>query len=131
MMNVRLSVPTAELLNQSFVKVTADGAHGNFCLLPRHTDYLAPLVPGILILTDNDGNELYFANDQGLLVKQGNDVLISTRRAVQGNSLETLRQTVHDRFLRLDENERACQTAVASLEANFLRKFLEMQKEFS
>ena len=129
MMNVKLSIPTAVLLEQPMLKVIAAGAHGNFCVLPRHTDYLAALVPGILMLTAEDGQELVFANDHGLLIKRGPDVLISARRAIRGSNLGSLRQTIHDEFEQLTENDRACQTAIAGLEANFLRKFLDMQKE--
>ena len=129
MMTVKLSIPTSIVLQQPVTKVIAEGIHGNFCLLPKHTDYLSPLVPGILMLTELNGEIIYFANDHGLLVKQGDVVSISVRRALRGPTLETLKQTVHDRFLQLDENDRACQTAVASLEASFLRKFFEMQSE--
>jgi len=129
MMTVKLSIPTSIVLQQPVTKVIAEGTHGNFCVLPKHTDFLSPLIPGILMLTELDGETIYFANDHGLLVKQGDVVSISVRRALRGTTLETLKQTVHDRFLQLDENDRACQTAVASLEASFLRKFFEMQSE--
>ncbi len=128
-MNVKLSVPIAVLLNQPVSKVIAESGNGSFCILPRHTDYLTALVPGIMILTDAEGGEIYFANDHGLLVKRGSDVVISARRAIRGSDLGSLRQTVHDEFKKLSENDRTCQSAVAGLEANFLRKFLAMQKE--
>lgn len=127
-MNIQLSIPTSVLLRKSVEKIVADGRHGNFCVLPRHTDYIALLVPGILVLTDESESEAFFANDHGLLLKRGNDVFISVRRAIPGDSLESLKHTVEDRFVRLDESDRACQTAVASLEANFLRRFLAIQK---
>ena len=128
-MNLKISVPTSVLLNQPVIKIMAEAANGSFCILPRHTDYLTALVPGILIVTDREQNEIYFANDHGLLVKRGSEVVISARRAIQGSDLGSLRQTVHDEFEKLNENDRACQSAVAGLEASFLRKFLEMQRE--
>lgn len=131
MMKVQLSVPTSILLEREVDKINADGAHGNFCILPRHTDFLSPLVPGILVFTEGDGNELYFANDYGLLVKQGRQVFIAARHALPGESLATLERTARQRFVELDEIDRASQAAFASLEASFLRKFLETQKEFA
>ena len=130
-MNLQLSVPTEVLLNQSVSKIIAEGAHGCFCVLPRHTDFLAALVPGIMIFTDLSGKEIFFANDHGLLVKRQQEVFISSRRAIEGSDLGTLRQTVHKQFELLEESDRACQSAIASLEANFLRRFLEMQREHS
>jgi len=129
--NLKLSVPTAVLFNQPVTKILADGVHGCFCILPRHTDFLTALAPGIMIFSDARENEIFFANDHGLLVKQGPDVFISARRAVQGSDLGSLRQTVHEQFELLDESDRVCQSAIASLEANFLRQFLEMQRELS
>ncbi len=129
MMMLKFSVPTSVLVHQAVTKISADAVNGNFCILPRHTDYLTALVPGILIFTDADGNELFFANDHGLLVKRGREVFVSTRRAIQGSDLGALREAVHEQFERLGEADRVLQSAVASLEANFLRRFLEMQKE--
>ena len=131
MMNLKLSVPTSVLFDQIVVKIIAEAVDGNFCILPRHTDFLTALVPGVMILLDADGKEIYFANDHGLLVKRGSDVVVSARRAIQGPDLGSLRQTVHEEFEQLNENDRACQSAIAGLEANFLRKFLEMQKELA
>ena len=128
-MNLKLSVPTSVLFNQAVVKIIAEAVNGSFCILPRHTDYLTALAPGIMIFTDAEGQEICFANDHGLLVKRGSDVVISARRAIQGADLGSLRQTVYEEFEKLSENDRTCRSAIAGLEANFLRKFLEMQKE--
>ena len=128
-MNLKLSVPTSVLFNQAVVKIIAESVNGSFCILPRHTDYLTALAPGIMIFTEAEGKEICFANDHGLLVKRGSDVVISARRAIQGSDLGSLRQTVHEEFEKLSENDRTCRSAIAGLEANFLRKFLEMQKE--
>lgn len=128
-MNLKLSVPTSMLLDQPVAKIIVEAGNGSICILPRHTDYLTALVPGIMIVTDCEGNEIYFANDHGLLVKRGQELAISSRRAIQGPDLGLLRQTVHEEFEKLTENDRNCQSAIAGLEANFLRKLLEMQKE--
>jgi F-type H+-transporting ATPase subunit epsilon len=65
--------------------------------------------------------------DGGLLVKYGQDVLISTARAVVGGDLAmTLRHTVDQEFLAIDERERATRGVMARLEADFIRRFLEM-----
>ena len=128
MIHVELSTPTDMVADGMYSKILADGVHGNFCVLPRHTDHLALLVPGILILIDDAQTEIYFACDEGLLVKRGQDVFISVRRAIRGDDIDSLRRTVHARFVRLNEADRSSQTAIASLEANFLRRFLEMQR---
>ena len=131
-MIVTLSIPNTVLFKAEVTKIHAEGEHGCFCILPRHQDFLASLVPGILVISSGKSKtEHYFANDVGLLVKQENEVHIAVRRAVQSSDLGELQQTVREHYEKLSENDRIMQSAVASLEANFLRKFLEMQKELS
>jgi len=60
-----------------------------------------------------------------VLVKFGPDVCVSTCNAVRGGNLGTLRQTVAERFLVLDDRERVARSAIAKLEADFVRRFIE------
>jgi F-type H+-transporting ATPase subunit epsilon len=103
--------------------VRAEGREGSFCLLPRHVDYTAPLVPGILLYTDEDGTEHLCAVDTGTLVKAGDEVRVACFNAVPGADLERLRDTVRDAFHALDEHERETRSALARLEAGTLRRF--------
>ena len=114
-MKVCIITPNTMLVENDFDKVNADGNQGNFCVLPRHVDYLAPLIPGILILTDSEGNQRFFANDFGTLIKCGSEVRINVLRAIESESLEHLQNTVTRRFRKMDETERAGAAAVASL----------------
>lgn len=125
-LRLRLLVPTAVLLDVPVSKITADGEHGSFTLLPHHVDFVAALLPGLLSYEGADGPEAFAAVDEGLLVKCGPEVTISTRRAVVGGTLGRLRQTVEEDFRRLDEGERAARSVVARLEADFVRRFLEL-----
>ena len=85
-MRLRILLPTAVLADTDTDRVTADGLHGSFTLLPRHVDTLAALVPGLLSYDPPDGPEVFVAVDGGLLVKYGTDVLVTTRRAVTGTN---------------------------------------------
>jgi F-type H+-transporting ATPase subunit epsilon len=67
---------------------------------------------------------VYLAVDQGILIKQGEAVVVSTQKAVQGQDLETLKATVENEFIRLDEGEKKARSALAKLEAGFIRKFV-------
>lgn len=127
-MRLRLSDPTRAVLDEEVVKVVASTNNGSFCLLPRHADFLTELVPGLLCYEKTDGEEVFLAVDEGLLLKEGDSVFVSTRRAIEGGQLAELRQRVRDEFQLLDERQRAYQSATASLEANFLRGFLEIEE---
>lgn len=129
MMQVGIYLPTQVYWQGEEVrKLTAEGLEGFFTLLPRHIDYVAVLVPGILTMEDNRGKELLFAVDQGTLIKQGAEVTISTRNSVQGDNINTLAKVVDDEFKQLDDLERKARTALSGLEHTMMRRFAELRK---
>lgn len=121
-------LPQRVLLDREVVKVTAEAVNGSFCILPRHIDCVAPLAPGLLSFVTPSGEETFLATDAGTLVKKGQELFVSTPDAVVGPELGELRQTVVDRFERLDERERRARAALARLEADFVRRFIELQE---
>lgn len=125
-MRLRILLPTVILADAPARKITALGLHGSFTLLPRHVDFLAALVPGLLAYEPPDGPEAFAAVDGGLLVKYGGDVLVSTGRAVVGDDIATLRDTVEEEFVAVDDRERVTRGIMARLEADFIRRFLEL-----
>lgn len=127
-MKLHLSVPTHVMIDEQVTKVIAEAENGSFCVLPRHADFLAALAPGLLSFAHPNGEERFVAVDEGLLVKQADVVRVSTRQAVLGGDLGELRQRVEEEFVSLDERQRAYQSAVASLEAHFLRGFLALEE---
>ncbi|MGE0311715.1 MAG: F0F1 ATP synthase subunit epsilon [Lautropia sp.] len=121
-------VPTGELFDRPVVKLVARGADGSFCLLPRHADVVAALVPGIAVATDVDGVEHFIAADEGLLVKVGPDVLVSVAHAVLGHDVDDLREALDARLAALDDEARRARSALARLEASALRGFLDLEQ---
>ena len=127
-MNLKVLIPTEVLVDEEVAKVTAEAQNGSFCLRPRHIDFVAALVPGLLSFENSEGREIFLAVDEGVLVKYGQDVLVSTRNAVRGGALGELRRIVEERFMVLDEKEKTARTAMAKIEAGFVRRFLEVQR---
>ncbi|WP_029898925.1 hypothetical protein [Desulfohalovibrio reitneri] len=105
-------------------KVVLEAADGSRGLLPRHQDYVAALEPGILSCVRN-GREIFMAVDEGVVVKQGDEVLVSTMNAVTEAGLGELRRAVRERFLTRGEHEERARLSMARLEAGFARRFLE------
>jgi F-type H+-transporting ATPase subunit epsilon len=128
-MRLKLLTPTRVVVDEEVAKVAADAEHGSFCLLPEHVDFLAALVPGLLAFEDEVGQERFVGVDEGVLVKRGDDVLVSTRQATRGADLEKLRDTVREEFAALDDHEQAARAATAKLEASLLRGYLELTEE--
>ena len=127
-MQLRIALPTRILVEEEVRKVTADGSHGTFTVLPRHVDFHPVLVPGLLAFEDAQGRERFVAVDGGLLVKYGAEVLVPTRRGVVDDDLDRLRTTVEREFRAEDERERETRRAVARLEADFIRRFMDLEK---
>ncbi len=129
-MNLKIYELTRILLDTKVRKVIAEDFDGYFGLLPRHIDFITGLVPGILTYEEEDGNIRYAALDEGVLVKAGPDVFVSTSRAVLGNNLPELEDLLQREFLVEDERERKVRTAAARLEADLARRFMRFGRQY-
>lgn len=127
-MHLKLLLPNTVLVDAPIQKLVADAQNGSFGLLPRHVDFTTALRPGILVYQDDDGDEHYVGIDEGILVKCRGDVLVSTRNAVVGTDLATLRETVRERYLELDEGEKLARSALARLEVGVVKRFNELRE---
>ena len=127
-MNLKVLLAAEVLVEVDVSKVIAEAHNGHFCLLPKHVDFFTALVPGILSFEVSGGREEYLAVDEGILVKCGDDVLVSVRNAVRGPDLGQLRRTVSEKFEAIGEHEKSARTAMAKIEAGFVRRFLEIQR---
>ena len=124
-MRLKILLPERILMNEEVQKVSAEGEDGSFTLLPKHVDFASSLVPGLVSFVDKDGHEGFLAAEQGILVKCGSEVMISTRVAVLGDELGTLEQIIDERFKVIDERERKTRSALAKMEADLSRRFFE------
>lgn len=129
-MNLKILLPFQIFAEQTSVsRIVAETREGCFGLLPHRLDCVAALTPGILIYETESGEEVFVAVDEGILVKTGQDVLVSVRRAMAGADLGQLRNSVEQEFLTLDEHEQNMRTTMTKLETGFLRRFVSFQHE--
>lgn len=126
-MQLKLLLPTEVLVDEPVSKLISEGQDGYFCLLPRHRDFVAALVPGVVSFYNEAGEEYFAAIDEGVLVKCGRDVMVSAYNGVRGADLDELQALVESTYLQLDEHERKARTALSRLEAGTLRKFKQLQ----
>ena len=124
-MRLVIATPGERVVDEETHKVSAEGDVGCFTLLPNHIDYATVLRPGIVVFEGRSG-ERYAAVDLGVLVKEGPVVRIACRHAVVGESLEQLEGIVRERFLEVEDRERAVRAAFARLEAEFVRHMMEL-----
>ena len=125
-MRLTIVLPSRVALDEPVAKVRGRGRRGAFCLLPRHVDVWVMLVPGILSY-EASGAEHFVALDGGTLVKIGGKVRVSTPHLVQSGELGELRDAVAHTFAVQDERQRQAQAALRRMEADFIRRFLDLQ----
>jgi F-type H+-transporting ATPase subunit epsilon len=126
-MRLKVLLPTRILIDQDATKITAEAENGSFCILPHHIDFVAALVPGILFFNSNSEDE-FLAVDEGILVKLGNEVMVSIRKAVRGKNLGTLKQTVEEEFRIIDEKEKKTRSILVKLELDFARHIFQLRE---
>jgi len=126
-MRFKILLPNEVFADKEVSKIIAEAPNGSFCLLQRHIDYTSALVPGLLTIRDLNGKEELFAVDEGILVKKGNDVMVSTRNALTVKDLGDLKDVVAERFKAIDDREKAARTVAARLEADLVRRFMEIK----
>jgi F-type H+-transporting ATPase subunit epsilon len=127
-MRLKVFLPTEIVLDEEVLKVTAEAENGSFTLLPRHIDFTTALAPGLLSFLDSQEEEHFMAVDGGILVKCGSEVRVSTPAAVRGSDLGSLVVMVEREFRSLDEHEKVARSAFARMEADIVRRFIELEQ---
>jgi F-type H+-transporting ATPase subunit epsilon len=127
MMHLKILLPFAVFSEETGVsRIIAESHRGSFGLLPHRLDCVASLAPGILIYEVPPHGEAYVAVSEGVLVKTGENVLVSVRNATRGTDLGALRQSVVKDFLNLKEQKESENAVMAKLEGGFLRRLEEL-----
>ncbi|MFP4362468.1 MAG: F0F1 ATP synthase subunit epsilon [Spirochaetia bacterium] len=126
-MKLRVLVPQKILIEQNAEKITADSLHGVFTILEHHIDCACLLSPGVIIIKNGD-KETFIANDEGVLLKNGEVVNVSVRRGIICDSLDNIDELVEQEFLERSETQKKLQTALTRLEINFTKQLIEMKK---
>lgn len=127
-MNLKILLPFQVFAEKKDVlHIVAETRNGSLGLLPHRLDCVAALEPGILTYETESEGEVYVAVDEGVLIKTGQDVVVSVRNAIFGTDLSQLREAVKKEFLTLDEKEQNMRSIVAKLESGLIRRLVEFQ----
>ena len=91
-LNLRIYTPNKLLIDETIKKITVYGNEGSFTILPKHIDYVSSFDDCILYFTKDNDEIVFVGVNQGILVKSGREIQISTFNAVEGgNSLQELK----------------------------------------
>ena len=129
-MNLRILLPFGIFLQQHDVlRIVADTRGGSLGLLPHRLDCVAALAPGMLCYGTSDGVNHYVAVDEGVLIKAGDDVLVSIRRAIGGTDLAKLHDAVLHAFTTASRQDQDARAAVTRMESALVGRFAEFQHD--
>jgi F-type H+-transporting ATPase subunit epsilon len=129
-MNLEILLPYRIFAQKSDVsRIVAETREGSYELLPNRLDCVAAVVAGILIYSTQADGTVYVAVDEGVLVKNGAEVLVSVRRAIGGVDLGALHESVRREFQRVDAQDREVRAAVAKMEGAIINRLVEFRHE--
>jgi len=128
-MNLAVLVPFRIFAQVADVaRVVVETRQGSYGLLPHRLDCVAALGPGILTYASPAGI-VYVALDEGVVVKSGQDVRVSVRRAIGGTDLGQLRAAVLHDFLERDTREQNTRAVLAKLNGALIEQMVEFQRD--
>jgi F-type H+-transporting ATPase subunit epsilon len=129
-MHLKILLPFGVFAEHADVaRIVVETRAGSCGLLPRRLDCVAALVPGILIYQCQAQPVVYVAVDEGVLVKTGQEVLISVRRAMGGTDLGQLRAAMAREFLELDAQERGLRSSLAKIESGVISRLVALHRD--
>ncbi len=129
-MHMKILLPFGVFAEKTGVKrLIAETKGGALGLLPNRLDCVAVLVPGILTFETGQEGEQYVAVDEGVLIKAGDEVLISVRNAIGGVDLAELHDAVDKEFLSTNEAERHLRATLTKLEVDIVRRFAALKED--
>ncbi len=105
-------------------RIVAETPNGSFGILPQRLDCVAALEPGILTYENDTEGEAFVAVDSGVIIKTGDQVLVSVRNASGGVSLELLQDAVEREFMEHDEKEEKRRDGLKAMESSFINKLM-------
>ena len=121
-MNLQLLTPLESLRPRTIRKILVDTAQGLLCILPRHIDVVTLVLPGIVTAVGESVE--HFAVNEGVLVKQGDQLILSAQEIVEGD-LQSLVSAVSAGHRRVEEREKRTRSALSRLEVELMRRFKE------
>lgn len=130
LMNLKILLPFRIFLETKNVSsLTIETSEGSYGMLPQRLDCVAALVPGIFSYEIESQGSKYIAVEEGLMIKAGNNVLVSVRNAIGGTDLGKLSEMVKKDFGTREEDKIEARSVMAKLEGGFVYSFDKFSKE--
>jgi len=129
--DLRVITPTEIVLSCPIQKITIEGIEGFRTLLPKHMDFITALKPGIMTYMTQDSQIQYLACNQGLCVKCGDTVSISTPWAIISDNLSHLKIRIKQAFQEMEQERKEVGVSLARLEIGLTKGLMQLRQEES
>jgi len=126
-MKLKILTPSAVFLDTEVQKVDFEALDGFFTLLPKHIDFVNALKPTILQYQEND-QTAYVACQKGVVVKKGDEVIISTLLAIQDTDLEKLKKQIKVDFQQMEEERKETLVSLSRLEIGLTKGLMQLNQ---
>ena len=83
-LNLRIYTPSQLFLEEVITKISIYGKEGFYTILPNHIDYVSSFDDGVLVFEKEDKSRIFVGINQGILIKCGREIQISTFNALFG-----------------------------------------------
>lgn len=126
---MQLSVysPTGVVLERHIDKIDVEAIDGFYTLLPKHTDFVTALTAGIATC-HSDGKITYIAVNEGVLIKRGKTVRLSTRQAILGDDLTALTHMIETDFKQMQQQRKEATATLSRLEIGLTKGLMRLKK---
>lgn len=127
-MKLTVFTPFGMVLQQRINKVTVETLNGYYTLLPKHVDFAAAMPINIVSYEQENGESSYIACYQGIVVKKKDVVTITVQNAVEGRTIQELKEVIRRDFKQHNESRKELNLAMARLELGIVRGFGKLSR---
>lgn len=132
-MRLKTLMPSGVVMDEEVTRVRFEAKDGSRTFLAHHIDFVTAVTAGIVsfnpVKNGKEQKEVFMACDDGILVKEGEQIYLSVRRAVMNKSLDVLISSINQEFKKVEEERKVSNAALARLEANLTHGIMRLNSK--
>ncbi len=103
---------------------------GYFGIMKNHAPLLTVIEPCLGLYRDGEGKVFYIAMDGGTLIVMNSTATITTGELFWSEDPEALSRIIDETILKRRESEASFRSILSNIEDAFIRKTIEMKRQF-
>ena len=127
--DIKILTPLEKLKIKNVTIFRGEDKSGSFGILANHIEFLTILTQSIAIIK-KDNFEEYIAFNKGVLIFKENLLTITTRDFAKSKDLKMLKNIIEEKFKKIEKEEALFRQNITRLEKEFIKRMIELEKEF-